>query len=418
MNRRNFLKLAAAGSAATLFPPMLSGASGDAGDGLLPSALPKDKDNGGDSAAPDELARHRIKSIKFAPVQLRYPRLVGKNSRLGVHGTGPRMLFCVLATDTGAEGLGLLRGRREAAQKVFESIKGKTVADLFLPAVGTLGEQHGCFDFCLHDLAGVILSKPVYELISGNKNPILAKCYSGMIYFDEMEPENNPAGLGKVLENCQYDYDYGYRQLKIKIGRGGKWMSKTEGLKTDIEVTRMIHERFPDCELLVDGNDAFTVDYLISYLRGIEDVPLYWIEEPFRETRPDYQALKQWLAANSRRNTLLADGEADPDYELVFALGKEQLLDVHLADIQGYGFTNWRKLMPRLKSIGMMASPHAWGSAVKSFYVAHLAGACGNTPTIEGVTCFSDEIDLGACALKRGQLRPSAAPGFGMKLLK
>ena len=421
MNRRNFLKLAAAGSAATLLPSMLSAAAAGAGEG---------GSVGDDVNAPDELAnelaRHRIKSIRFAPVQLRYPRLVGKNSRLGVHGTGPRMMFCVLVTDTGAEGLGLLRGRRELAQQVFDgSIKGKAVSDLFLPAKGTLNEQqHGCFDFCLHDLAGVILNKPVYELISASdsasasKTPILTKCYSGMIYFDEMEPENKPAGLGKVLENCQYDYDYGYRQLKIKIGRGGKWMSKSDGLKTDIEVTRMIHEHFPDCELLVDGNDAFTVDYLISYLRGIEDVPLYWIEEPFRETRPDYQALKQWLATNSRRDTLLADGEADPDYDLVFALGKEQLLDVHLADIQSYGFTNWRQLMPRLKAIGMMASPHAWGSAVKSFYVAHLAAACGNVPTIEGVTCFSDDIDLSAYTLKRGQLHPSAAPGFGMKLLR
>ena len=246
----------------------------------------------------------------------------------------------------------------------------------------------------------------------------MTQCYSGMIYFDEMEPEDRPSGLGKVLENCQYDYDYGYSQLKVKIGRGGKWMSKEEGLKTDIAVTQLIYEHFPDCDILVDGNDAFTIDYFISYLKGIEDIPLYWIEEPFRETREDYAKLKNWLINNGRRNTFLADGEANPDLKLALELGKEKLLDIYLDDISGYGFTRWRKLAPQLKAIGMMASPHAWGDTIKSFYIAHFAGAYGNIPTIEGVTCFSSDIDLSAYKLKRGQIVPPSLPGFGMKLEK
>jgi L-alanine-DL-glutamate epimerase-like enolase superfamily enzyme len=287
---------------------------------------------------------------------------------------------------------------------------------LFSPSQGTLNEQSLAFDFGLHDLAGIILNKPVYAMMGAEK-PVVAQCYSGMIYFDEMEPENKPAGLGKILENCQFDYDYGYRQLKVKIGRGGKWMSKDEGLKTDIAVTRMIFENFPDCNILVDGNDAFTVDYFISYLEGIEDVPLFWIEEPFRETREDYAKLKKWLINHGRRNTLLADGETNPDLNFCLELGREQLLDVYIDDISGYGFTPWRKLVPRLKETGMMMSPHAWGDTLKSFYCTHLTGAYGNTPTIEGVTSVSDDIDLSAYQLVRGRITPPSAPGFGMKLI-
>ena len=362
-----------------------------------------------------ELNRHKIKAVKYTPVQLRYPRLVGKNSRLGVHGTGPRITVCTLTTDQGAEGIGLLRGNTANADKVFATMKDKSVSELFLPSQGTVDEQHLAFDFCLHDLAGIILNKPVYELM-GTTKPIVTPCYSGMIYFDEMEPENNPAGIGKILENCHYDYEYGYRQLKVKIGRGGKWMSKEEGLKADIAVTRMIFENFPDCDILVDGNDAFTVDYFISYLEGIEDVPLFWIEEPFRETREDYTKLKKWMINHRRRNTLLADGETNPDLEFCLELGKEQLLDVYIDDISGYSLTPWRKLAPRLKEIGMMMSPHAWGNTLKSFYCTHLTGAHGNTPTIEGVTCASDDIDLSAYRLIRGCMMPPATPGFGMRL--
>ena len=85
-------------------------------------------------------------------------------------------------------------------------------------------------DLALHDLMGVILDKPVYQLIGANgtkKTPI----YSGMIYFDELEPEDNPAGMDKIIENCQWDIDYGYRQLKVKIGRSGMWYPHDEGLK-------------------------------------------------------------------------------------------------------------------------------------------------------------------------------------------
>jgi L-alanine-DL-glutamate epimerase-like enolase superfamily enzyme len=403
MDRRFFLQSLTTGATSVLMPGAVS-----ANNSLLFGNQP---DN-------SELAYHKIQEIDFTDVQLKYPRLVGKNSRLGVHGTGPKITFCTLATDKGAKGLGLLRGNRKQAKELFENIQGKKVSDLFSPSRGTLDEKYYAFDFCLHDLGGVILNKPVYELISGNIKPILTKCYSGMIYFDEMEPENNPAGLNKVLENCRFDYNYGYRQLKVKIGRGGKWMSKEKGLKTDIQVTKMIYENFPDCDILVDGNDAFTVDYFISYLEGIENIPLYWIEEPFRETRADYIKLKEWLVDNGRRNTFLADGEAQPDLQLALELGKEKYLDIYLEDISGYGFTRWRKLNPQLKAIGMMASPHAWGDTIKSFYISHFAGAFGNVPTIEGVTCFSDEIDLSGYKLCKGQLVLPSTPGFGLKLYK
>jgi hypothetical protein len=45
-------------------------------------------------------------------------------------------------------------------------------------------------------------------------------------------------------------------------------------------------------------------------------------------------------------------------------------------------------------------------------------GAFGNTATIEGVTCTSDDVDFGDYKLVGGKYTPSDAPGFGLKLLK
>lgn len=363
-----------------------------------------------------ELAHHKIDAVLFSRVKMNYPRLVGKNARLDLHGQGPDLDICVIKTDQGAMGWASLRGSKQDAEKLVAQLIGKKVAELFSPKIGTLSEAHIPFDLALHDLAGVILQKPVYELL-GRKEPFLTKYYSGMIYFDDLEPKDKPAGIDKILEECKFDYSIGYRQFKLKIGRGHKWMPKAEGLQRDIEVTKAVANAFPDCEILVDGNNGFTCDEFISYLKGIEGIKLFWIEEPFHETVEDYKKLREYVQTE-KIDTLLADGEADPDQAFLKQLFQQKLLDVQLTDIEGLGFSNWRKMMPELVEMETKASPHAWGSLLKTNYTAHLAGGLGNTVTIEGVTSSSTDMDLTAFSIKDGKLIPPALPGFGMQLLK
>lgn len=251
----------------------------------------------------------------------------------------------------------------------------------------------------------------------GREKPFITDYYSGMIYFDDLEPASQPGGIDRILEECEYDYGVGYRQFKLKIGRGHRWMPFKQGLQRDIDVTNAVAKAFPDCQILVDGNNGFSVDQFIQYLRGIPSVSLFWIEEPFHETVADYQKLRDFVRSAGIK-TLLADGEADPDPKLLRELISRKLLDVHLTDIEGLGFTNWRQLMPELKTMGAQASPHAWGSLLKTNYTAHLAGGLGNTVTIEGVTSTSDDVDLSGYVVQNGKLIPPSAPGFGMPLLK
>ena len=73
--------------------------------------------------------------------------------------------------------------------------------------------------------------------------------------------------------------------------------------------------------------------------------------------------------------------------------------------------------MPELKEMNTLTSPHAWGTLLKTHYAAHIAAGLGNVCTLEGVTCFSDEIDFGDYPISGGKMRVSDEPGFGMKLL-
>ncbi len=363
----------------------------------------------------EELAYHTIKSVEFGDVRLQYPRLVGKNARLDIHGYGPRLDTCIITTNQGAQGWASLRGGRSGAARVAEELVGKKLSDIFQVNTGITDDRYLPFDMALHDLAGVALNKPVYALL-GQDTPITTKYYTGMIYFDDLEPAHAPAGIDQVLENCRYDYEYGYRQFKLKIGRGHRWMPHKAGLARDIEVTKAVTAAFPDCDILVDGNNGFSVNEFIAYLKGIGDIKLFWIEEPFHETVADYRKLRTWMQ-EAGVESLLADGEADPDPVLLDELMRLKLMDVHLTDIEGLGFTNWRKLMPTLKQYHVQASPHAWGSLLKTYYTAHLTGGLGNTVTIEGVTSTSDDVDLSGYRIENGKLIPPDKPGFGMPLL-
>ena len=364
-----------------------------------------------------ELNRHVIDLVEFDTCNFHWPRQVGKNARKGVHGQHKKENYVKLFTNQGATGWGLASFSDAEKEELKQSIQGKTVDQLIIPSVGITDGVNKAFDIALHDLAGIILNKPVYKLL-GEAGAKETDIYSGMIYFDELEPEENPAGLEKIMENCRWDYEYGYRQLKVKIGRSGMWYPHDEGLAMDVRIVKMIHEEFGDkIDILVDANDMYSLNDTIDFLKAVEGVPIYWMEEPFAETLEEGRKLKDWMMANGRENTYYADGERQPDHEVCMQLAREGKLDVYLSDVVSFGLTPWRKLMPELIEMNTLTSPHAWGSMLKTHYISHIAAGLGNVCTIEGVTCLSDEIDFGDYKIVDGKLQVSEQPGFGMKLL-
>jgi L-alanine-DL-glutamate epimerase-like enolase superfamily enzyme len=361
-----------------------------------------------------ELKKNKITKVERLKFNYNWPRHLGKNARKGNHGQYHSDVAFKLYTDQGASGWAL--GRKNLRDEELFQLKGKVVSELISPELGIRKDLNIDLDLALHDLMGVILDKPVYKLI-GNNGSKDTPIYSGMIYFDELEHEEKVGGIDKILENCNWDIEYGYRQLKVKIGRSGKWYSHEEGMKMDIDVVKQINTAFPNITLLVDSNDKYTLQDTIDFLKGIGDIPLLWVEEPFRENYEDGKKLRKWMDENGFKSTLYADGEANPNHELCLRMGKEEIMNAYLPDIRGFGFTRWRHLMDELKSYKILASPHAFGSMLKTHYISHIAAAFGNVVTIEGVTCFSDQIEFGDYKIIDGKINVSDVPGFGMKLL-
>lgn len=365
----------------------------------------------------EKLSSVTIAEMEIKHIKVTWPRQVGKNSRLDVHGFGPETKFAVINTNE-YQGIGQTNSINDVKLNTEKDILiGKSIWSAIDPSTLMVKKEYRTFDIAIYDIIGVILNKPAYKLF-GKPVSNRVKCYSGMIYCDDLEYDTYAAGLKQVLDNCQYDYDLGYRYFKLKIGRGGKWMERGAGLERDIEITKEIHKKFPDVTILVDANDAYTVEECIEYLEGISPIEPYWVEEPFRENKEDYEILHEWRIKNAP-NIRLADGELKPIKNLLLDLGSQGIIDVYLPDIIGVGFSNWLELGAELKSRGIMGSPHNWGTYFKTVYSAHFAMAFGNVDIIEGVTIVdAEEVDFGEFNLKNGYFIPSKKAGFGMTLKK
>jgi len=378
-------------------------------------------------AANRELAGHRIAKITTRGCRDRFPRNVGPNSRGRPVGRGGGFHIAIVTTDQGTTGFCMCGGPKKPED--IKPLIGRRVSDLFDVERGVAPDAPWWMDKTLHELAARILGVPVWRMI-GAAGPSAVRLYSGAIYMEDVWPRDKPRGVDAVVAACRQDYGAGYRAFKLKIGRGKKWMERSAGLKRDIEVTRRVREAFPDCSVLVDANDSFTVAEASTYVREVADCNLYWIEEPFEENADDLRRLREAMAASGCK-ALIADGESRRDrarpptkyggYTQVFVdrlyeLAAENLVDVFVMDLDIVGYSRWRKAMPELVKAGVKASPHAWMWTMRTHQTAQLAAGVGNIDIVEGIPGQAPGIDYSAYRMKDGRLVMPSTPGFGFEL--
>ncbi|MBW1998109.1 MAG: mandelate racemase/muconate lactonizing enzyme family protein [Deltaproteobacteria bacterium] len=124
-------------------------------------------------------------------------------------------------------------------------------------------------DNALWDLKGKILGQPVWKLLGGAKDRVLAYAAGG--YYEEGK------GLKELCREMEGFVKQGFRAVKMKVG----WPGVT--LFEDAERVRAVRETIgPDIELMVDANNAWDANTAIRFGRMIEPYRPYWFEEPVR----------------------------------------------------------------------------------------------------------------------------------------
>ena len=350
-----------------------------------------------------------ITEIERVEVHSSRPRDIGFNSRKGAHGTVVDDPVVRVHTASGVVGVGWSRLERGAV----ESMVGRRVGELFRLPDGALPEG-AAIDLPLWDLAARLHGVPLYRLL-GARGSRAVELYDGSIYIDDLDAGDAQA-QEIFREEVRTGHDYGYRNFKIKIGRGARWMPTAAGLERDLLVIHTVREAAgPDAKIMVDANNGGTLNSTKDTLDACAGVGVYWFEEPFAED-PELNAdLKRFIRERGYA-TLVADGESGPPPPSFFAMVRAGDIDVVQHDFRAIGLSWWKATAARIEPWGALCAPHCWGSIIERYAHAHFAASVPNFALLEAAPADTEGLLLDGWEQRDGKLLVPDTPGTGFDL--
>lgn len=369
----------------------------------------------------------RISRIRVAPVTGRFHKFVAMNAydRAPKGRTYEHPLIRI-ETSEGVEGVG--PGSYEAPDAAYFSALKKLIgADpvkLYTaeheritgraPQYSAVLARYPHLDGALFDLIGRLLNRPAWQLIGDSARDRI-EVYDGTLYFSDVWFRDR--GVRAVVDEVEEAVHTGYRAVKLKLGRGSKWMDRDAGLQRDIDVIRAVRQAAgPSVRVMGDANNGYERDFerLWRMLDETREAGLYWIEEPFPESVDGYTKLRRSLDDAGIR-IRIADGEnfrAPAQFDPYLA--PRRLMDVLQLDIRTGGFLSNVDVSRRGERAGAVAIPHNWGSHLGFLMALHISKAIRTIPAAEDDRSTYDVIAADGYAFKDGSYSVPDRPGLGI----
>jgi D-galactarolactone cycloisomerase len=371
----------------------------------------------------------RITNIRAVSVQGRFHKFVAMNAydRAPKGHTYEHALIRI-ETNQGVEGIGAA-GYSNVTRAVLEEMRPLIGADPMeiyrmeggriiarSPAFAALLAKHKYLDGPLYDLIGKLSNRPAWQLI-GDSVRDRVEVYDGTLYFSDVWFRDR--GARAVVEEVEEALRSGYLGVKLKLGRGFKWMPKDEGRKRDIAVVEAVRKAAgPQAKVMADANNGYQGDFdaawtLLSETRGAN---FYWMEEIFPESVDGYTKLKAKMTAAGMK-TLIADGEnlGDPEQFEAY-LKPKRLMDVVQMDIRRGGFLASMELARMAEAAGGVSIPHNWASQIGGIMGLHLAKAVKGVPAAEDDRSTCDVLIADGYQFRNGQYTVPNDPGLGIRI--
>jgi L-alanine-DL-glutamate epimerase-like enolase superfamily enzyme len=339
------------------------------------------------------------------------PKLVGKNSRLDVHGRRATDRMVRLYTNAGLEGIGNCR----VEQTGLAQLLGKSPFELYQPESKTVTGPLGPGTMPVWDVIGKILEKPVYQLLGG-AGPLRVPVYDGSIYFSDLLPEYADRPLDRFKEEIDMALALGHRAFKVKIGRGAKWMPLEEGYARDLEVLNTIRRHAgPEILIGVDANNGYDPARTERLLKDLPDYNFAFLEEMFPEEIEKCLALKRFISQHGWK-TLVADGETQGDINAYKPFIEARAIDIFQGDMNRFGFEGILTEAAWCKPQGLQVAPHNWGSLVGFYMQLHVGRAITNLYRAEHDPLSNEILIAEGYEIRDGYATIPDAPGFGLKI--
>jgi L-alanine-DL-glutamate epimerase-like enolase superfamily enzyme len=374
-------------------------------------------------------AADRISRIAFAPIEGRFHKFVTMNSNDKApkgHTYGNWLVR--IRTASGAEGVGVMgyNNPDAAFEQALRGLVGANPFDLYTwtgeritarsPAHAKALRAYRHLDGPLFDLLGKLTNKPAWKLLGESVRDRI-EVYDGTLYFSDVWFSGR--GVRAVVEECEEAWKKGYKGVKLKLGRGWKWMEKEAGLLRDIEVCLTVRKAIgPELKLQVDANNGYQNDPERAWrlMEGKAPANLYWMEEIFPEDPDRYRDLRARMKRAGIR-TLIADGESVDD-ESAFVPYLSQggrLIDVLQMDIRRAGFVDNTSAARLGEAAGAVTVPHNWGSQVGGLMGLHIAKAVRAITAAEDDRSTCDVIQVDGYEFRDGYYTvPAEKPGLSI----
>jgi L-alanine-DL-glutamate epimerase-like enolase superfamily enzyme len=246
------------------------------------------------------------------------------------------------------------------------------------------------------DLMGQITGQPLYRLLGGTRKSCPAYAIIGLTHEDF-------AGL---LRDADRFIEAGFRHIKVFVN----------GIRDNGTSAKAIGDRLrqlsahvgPDVRLALDNQESWTAREAIRLGREVEDVELFWFEEPLPHT--DMVGLGQ--VCDAITTPVCAGEQLFGIYDMndVLRIGKIDILEVDVRMIGG--------VTPFMKAAALAeAQNKSITNHMMTGIDRHMLTAVGKPAVLEYVPWSDYIMEEGLIELVDGQVIVPEAPGLGCRLM-
>jgi len=256
---------------------------------------------------------------------------------------------------------------------------------------GPFAQAIAGIDIALWDLHARRAGTPLWRMLGG-ASPGVAVYASGL----------NPDAAVRLAEAKRRE---GYTAFKLKVGFGRE---------RDLANVRGLREALgDDAQLMVDANQAWTLDAAIEMSRGLDHFDLRWLEEPLRADRP----WSEWRTLRGATGIPLAAGENIAGDDAFDAALAADALSVVQPDMAKWGgFSRNVGLARRVRAAGRVLCPHYLGGGIGLLASAHWLAAAGGDGMLE-IDANPNPLRSATCgpleSVSAGRASLTDAPGLG-----
>lgn len=322
-------------------------------------------------------------------------------------GKKPKVTFLELHTNAGIKGVSIPKGPKSVVEKFAKKIKDLNLLhiekvwdhmyyyDRKPVAKGIELHAIGSVDLAVWDIIGKALGLPVHRILGTYREEIPVYAAGG--YYAEGK---DIAALIAEMESYAKE---GFKVVKMKIG----WLDA----RKDAERVRAVCKALgKDVRVMIDANNAYKSAYeAIRFGRMVEDLDLYWFEEP---VAPD-----DWRGNAEVREALdipIVAGENE-----YTRWGARDLIENHSCDIlnldtiKAGGISEYRKIAALASAYHIPVAPHGYGHMN-----IHVVASIANALILETYPKKARDFNpaLPQMPVKNGMVKAPTEPGLGMEI--